>query len=149
MVGDGECNEGAIWEGAHVAQRYGLDNLVAVVDENQLQQFCWRDTTPVERRRARPRTRGNELARRWAAFGWQRDRGRRSRHGRGGRGSGGLPERMEGVPVALVAHTVKGKGVSFMENDFPWHSRVPTDGRARPGAGGAGRSGRDRPVAVR
>ena len=70
MVGDGECNEGAIWEGAHVAQRYELENLVAVVDQNQLQQFCWRDRTSVERVALPPYT-GSELAQRWAAFGWQ------------------------------------------------------------------------------
>lgn len=125
MVGDGECNEGAIWEGAHVAQRYALDNLVAVVDQNQLQQFCWRDTTSVERV-ALPPYAGNELARRWAAFGWnvlEVD----------GHDMAAVVEaletcrELEGSPAALVAHTVKGKGVSFMENDFSWHSRVPTD----------------------
>jgi transketolase len=125
MVGDGECNEGAIWEGAHVAQRYELDNLVAVVDQNQLQQFCWRDRTSVERVALPPYT-GSELAQRWAAFGWQVlevD----------GHDMAAVVETLEasrqlrGSPVAVVAHTVKGKGVSFMENDYSWHSRVPTD----------------------
>ena len=125
MVGDGECNEGAIWEGAHVAQRYGLDNLVVVVDQNRLQQFCWRDRTSSERV-ALPPYADNELARRWAAFGWkvlEVD----------GHDMAAVVEaleacrRLEGSPVALVAHTVKGKGVSFMENDFSWHSRVPTN----------------------
>jgi transketolase len=125
MVGDGECNEGAIWEGAHVAQRYELENLVAVVDQNQLQQFCWRDRTSVERVALPPYT-GSELAQRWAAFGWQVlevD----------GHDMAAVVETLEasrqlrGSPVAVVAHTVKGKGVSFMENDYSWHSRVPTD----------------------
>ena len=50
MVGDGECNEGIVWEAAHVAQRYALDNLVVIVDQNRLQQFGWRDDGTAERR---------------------------------------------------------------------------------------------------
>lgn len=124
MVGDGECNEGAIWEGAHVAQRYALENLVAVIDQNQLQQFCWRDPASVGRVPLPP-YKGNDLARRWAAFGWhviEID----------GHDMAAVIEaletsrQLEGAPVAVVAHTVKGKGVSFMENDYSWHSRVPT-----------------------
>ena len=125
MVGDGECNEGAIWEGAHVAQRYELDNLVVLVDENQLQQFCWRDGSS-EGRVALPPYGVGQLARRWAAFGWtvlEVD----------GHDIAAVIEALEasrrhmGSPVALLAHTVKGKGVSFMENNWTWHSRVPTE----------------------
>jgi transketolase len=125
MVGDGECNEGAVWEGAHVAQRYRLDNLVTVVDENRLQQFCWRDSESSERR-ALPPYSGHQLADRWAAFGWQVIEV-------DGHDMAAVVEALEvarlteGAPVAVVAHTVKGKGVSFMENDYTWHSRVPTD----------------------
>jgi transketolase len=122
MVGDGECNEGTIWEGAHVAQRYSLDNLVAIVDHNGLQQFGWREAGST--RRARPYA-ANELGDRWRAFGWrvvETD----------GHDLATLPAALEdarrptGAPTVLVAHTVKGKGVSFMEDDFTWHSRVPT-----------------------
>lgn len=122
MVGDGECNEGSIWEGAHVAQRYRLDNLVAVVDHNGLQQFGFRD--PATGRRARPYE-GAQLADRWRAFGWrvlEVD----------GHDLDALTEVLEearrpmGSPTVVVAHTVKGKGVSFMEDDVSWHSRVPT-----------------------
>ena len=67
MVGDGECNEGIIWEGAHIAQRYSLDNLIVIVDQNQLQQFGWRaDGTGLRR----PPYDGTALRDRWAAFGW-------------------------------------------------------------------------------
>jgi len=66
-VGDGECNEGIVWEGAHVAQRYGLDNLVVIVDKNDLQQFGWRAGPPGQRR---PPYSGDELRLRWEAFGW-------------------------------------------------------------------------------
>ena len=122
MVGDGECNEGVIWEGAHVAQRYALDNLVVIVDQNGLQQFGWSAGEPGRRR---PPYTGSQLRDRWAAFGWavlETDghdmtavlgclRQARSICGR---------------PAVVVARTVKGKGVSFMEDDFRWHSRVPS-----------------------
>jgi transketolase len=122
MVGDGECNEGIIWEGAHVAQRYALDNLVVIVDENNLQQFGWRGQTAADRL---PPYSDKQLAHRWEAFGWQVSEvdghdidevTHALTHARGASGS----------PVAVIAHTTKGKGVSFMEGNFRWHSRVPT-----------------------
>ena len=123
MLGDGECNEGVVWEGAHVAQRYALDNLIAIVDQNGLQQTGWRCGDTADRL---PPYLGNELRDRWAAFGWnvlETD----------GHDMAAVLEVLEaarlaeGRPVAVIAHTVKGKGVSFMENDYLWHSRVPTD----------------------
>ncbi len=122
MLGDGECNEGTVWEGAHVAHRYRLDNLVAVVDQNGLQQFGWLD--PSTGRRVPPYV-GAELADRWRAFGWrvlEAD----------GHDLRTLPAVLQdaregsGAPTVVVARTVKGKGVSFMEGDYSWHSRVPT-----------------------
>lgn len=122
MVGDGECNEGVIWEGAHVAERYALDNLVVIVDQNGLQQFGWPTDQPGRRH---PPYFSDQLRDRWAAFGWaicevdghdmaavvdalQDARGTRGR------------------PAVVIARTVKGKGISFMEGDFSWHSRVPS-----------------------
>jgi transketolase len=122
MLGDGECNEGIVWEAAHVAQRYGLDNLVAIVDHNKLQQFGWRGSAAGHRL---PPYTGTELVDRWRAFGWRvlemdgHDMAdiistvSAARDHRGG-------------PVAIVAHTIKGKGVSFMEGNYEWHTRVPT-----------------------
>jgi transketolase len=123
MLGDGECNEGVVWEGAHVAQRYALDNLVAIVDQNGLQQTGWRGGDAGDRL---PPYLGSELSDRWAAFGWkvlETD----------GHDMAAViavleaARKAKGRPVAVIAHTVKGKGVSFMENDYLWHSRVPTD----------------------
>jgi transketolase len=123
MLGDGECNEGVVWEGAHVAARYGLDNIIAIVDHNKLQQFGWSGESVDER--MTPYTE-NQLADRWRAFGWQvleMD-------------GHNLPEilatlgeakQVEGKPVAIISHTIKGKGVSYMEGNYKWHSRVPTD----------------------
>ncbi len=123
MLGDGECNEGIVWEGAHVANRYALDNLIAIVDHNKLQQFGWRGETTAER--ITPYT-GTQLADRWKAFGWhvlEVD----------GHDIQAFLDTMdeakavEGSPVAVIAHTVKGKGVSYMEGDYTWHSKVPTE----------------------
>lgn len=122
MVGDGECNEGIVWEGAHVANRYRLDNLIVVLDHNKLQQFGWRGESAQDRI---PPYTGTELADRWKAFGWHVVEG-------DGHDIAAFLEVMESVqdadgPVAVVAHTVKGKGVSYMENVFQWHSKVPTE----------------------
>ncbi len=122
MLGDGECNEGVVWEGAHVSERYGLDNLVAIVDHNKLQQFGWHgDTVDV---RLPPYT-GSQLVDRWSAFGWEVFE-------MDGHSIPDILTTLEaagerrGRPTAVIAHTVKGKGVSYMENDYKWHSRVPT-----------------------
>jgi len=122
MVGDGECNEGIVWEGAHVANRYRLDNLIVVLDYNKLQQFGWRGESAQDRI---PPYTGTELADRWKAFGWHVVEG-------DGHDIAAFLEVMESVqdangPVAVLAHTVKGKGVSYMENVFQWHSKVPTE----------------------
>ena len=123
MLGDGECNEGIVWEGAHVAERYRLDNLIAIVDHNKLQQFGWHGDDGADRL---PPYTGNELVDRWTAFGWnvlEMD----------GHDMADTLETLadakdhQGSPTAIIAHTVKGKGVSYMENDYKWHSRVPTD----------------------
>jgi transketolase len=123
MLGDGECNEGVVWEGAHVAARYGLDNIIALIDHNKLQQFGWTGASLDER--ISPYL-GDQLANRWRAFDWKvievdgHDVAAIL-------GAVDEAKTIEGMPVAIVAHTVKGKGVSFMENQPGWHSKVPTD----------------------
>ncbi len=123
MLGDGECNEGVVWEGAHVAARYGLDNVVAIVDHNKLQQFGWTGKSLDDR--VTPYA-GSQLADRWWAFDWvvmEMD----------GHDIPGIlatleaAKHVEGSPVAVIAHTVKGKGVSYMEGNYEWHSKVPSD----------------------
>ncbi len=123
MVGDGECNEGIVWEGAHIARRYSLDNLVVIVDKNDLQQFCWHDPGSASRRAPYADA---ELRDQWAAFGW-------AVSDVNGHDMAAVIEALEaaraveGRPAVVIAHTIKGKGVSFMEGNFRWHSRVPTD----------------------
>jgi transketolase len=110
-----------------VAERYALDNLIVVVDSNQLQQFGWRD--PGSGRRLPP-YRGSQLRDRWAAFGWRV----LEVDGHDIASVIGVLDQasaVRGAPVVVIAETVKGKGVSFMENDYSWHSRVPTPDELR------------------
>lgn len=116
VLSDGECNEGSVWEAAMFAASQRLANLCVVVDYNK-----WQATA-----------RSNEtlalapLRDKWAAFGW--DAHEVDGHDVAGlaRRLAAIPARGEGQPVALIAHTVKGKGVSFMEDDNNWHYRAPT-----------------------
>jgi transketolase len=111
LLGDGECQEGTIWEAAHVAANQRLGNLCAIVDWNK----SGAQLTPID-----------DLPAKWAAFGWDvlevdghdviqvEETLLRAK------------ERPTlGSPLALVAHTVKGKGVSFLEGHGVWHHKVP------------------------
>jgi len=122
LLGDGECQEGEVWEAAFIAERYRLDNLVAVIDFNKLQQYGWPGGEPGVRL---PPWRAEELAEKWRAFGWALA----EIDGHEMAEIVGALERLPfeaGRPSAIVAHTVKGRGVSFMEGRFTWHTRVPT-----------------------
>jgi transketolase len=118
VLGDGECQEGQVWEGAQVAARYGLGGLTAIVDANGLQQYGWpAASTPTGR--AVPL---DDLAAKWRAFGWAVDEV-------DGHDLAALcatlqrPERPRERPRLVIARTVKGRGVSFMENNPEWHAR--------------------------
>jgi transketolase len=120
MLGDGECQEGEVWEAAMSAARYGLDNLIAIVDHNRLQQYGWPGDGPDGR--LPPEVPG-ELVAKWTAFGW------RVLEVDGHDMAAVLSTldeatRGDGRPVAVIAHTVKGKGVSFMEGHYYWHTRA-------------------------
>ena len=110
VLGDGECQEGSIWEAAALAARLGLDNLVAVVDANGLQGYGRSDEI-LPRKHLRPA---------FEAFGWQA--ADVDGHDLAALTStlAAAPEQ-PGVPTALVAWTVKGKGVSAMEDELGWH----------------------------
>ena len=115
LTGDGELQEGSNWEAAMSASQFQLDNLTAIVDRNGLQQG---DTTE--------RTVSLEpLADRWRAFGWAvrevdgHDLNLLIRTFR-------APPFEAGRPNCVIAHTHKGRGVSFMEDRVEWHHRVPT-----------------------
>ena len=110
ILGDGECDEGQVWESAASAAHYGLDNIIVVVDENKLQYDG--DTKDVMKK---------DLAARWSSFGFETVTA-------DGHDFESLEKAFntghEGKPLALIAETVKGKGVSFMENNPEWHNKV-------------------------
>jgi transketolase len=115
LLGDGECDEGQVWEAAMSSAHFKLDNLVAIVDNNGLQiDGRNRDIMNLE-----------PFAEKWRAFGWhviEVD----------GHDFNRLAEAFEqasltkGQPSVIIAHTVKGKGVSFMENEVDFHGKAPT-----------------------
>ncbi len=122
LLGDGECHEGAVWESAFIARRFELDNLVTIVDANGLAQFGPAADVPGERRG--PWEPG-ELEDRWRACRW---------HVIPADGHDVLAlvaafdeaRATKGRPSVVMARTIKGKGVSFMENRWFWHSKVVT-----------------------
>lgn len=128
MVGDGECQEGQVWEAATFAAREGLDRLVAIVDVNGLQQFGWVDPDDGTRHRPWPTDR---LAAIWSAFGWRVlvVDGHDLRAIIDGLRSAVL-DALPGQPTVVLTETTKGRGVSFMEGRFEWHARVPTEDEA-------------------
>ena len=116
VLGDGECDEGSVWEAALQAAQYGLDRLCAVVDYNHMQSLF----TVEETLRLEP------FEQKWKDFGWNAE----SVDGHDVRALRAACERAKanagsGKPSVILAHTVKGKGVSFMENNILWHYRTP------------------------
>ena len=113
LLSDGECDEGSTWEPALFAGHHGLDNLVAIIDFNKIQSLApVADTLALE-----------PLAAKWSSFGWAVREVDGHDHGALARLLHAIPFE-PGKPSCLIAHTVKGKGVSFMENTVLWHYRV-------------------------
>jgi transketolase len=114
VVGDGECQEGSIWEAAMAAAKWKLDNLTVIIDRNHLQNdFCVEDEMPIE-----------PVADKWRAFGWHVDDIDGHSMEQVVTALEAARERKE-VPTVVLAETVKGKGVSFMENEVDWHGKAP------------------------
>ncbi|MEA2511478.1 MAG: transketolase [Thermomicrobiales bacterium] len=121
MLGDGEIQEGQVWEACFTAARFELDNLTAILDYNRLPQFGWPDRRGITRDRPI-----DDPATKFRAFGWYTLECDGHDHAEIREAfQAALSER--GRPTCIIAHTVKGKGVSFMEGDFNWHAKVPTD----------------------
>ncbi|WP_040362145.1 transketolase [Congregibacter litoralis] len=115
LLSDGEMDEGSNWEALMFAAHHGLDNLTAIIDYNKLQSLDTVDNTL-----------GLEpLREKLAAFNWSVVEADGHDHDalESAIGSGS-----PGLPLVVIAHTVKGKGVSFMENEVLWHYRNPDDG---------------------
>lgn len=116
VLGDGEIDEGQVWEAALSASKFGLDNLVAIVDANTAQQTGYtKDVLPTEPK-----------AEKWSAFGWEVQE-------IDGHDFNALLPALEkaraatsGKPQAIIARTLKGKGVSFVEKDYGYHGKPLT-----------------------
>ncbi|UOF90267.1 transketolase [Fodinisporobacter ferrooxydans] len=116
VIGDGELQEGQVWEAAMSAAHFKLDNVCAIVDWNKIQLDTWTDQV---------KTLG-DLKGKWATFGWhvieidghdfqQID------------DAFDEAAAVKGKPSVIIAHTIKGKGVTFMENDAKWHGLAPNE----------------------
>jgi len=119
LLGDGECEEGQIWEAAMAAAHFKADNLIAIVDYNKYQE-----TGPISREMAL-----EPFAEKWRAFGWHVEEV-------DGHDIQALIEKLKAVqevkgqPSVIIAHTIKGKGVSFVEADYTFHGRALTPEQA-------------------
>jgi len=123
VLGDGECDEGSVWEAALFANHYRLENLVAIIDHNHMQSLdTCEKTLELE-----------DLGAKWRAFGWHVIE--LDGHDHGALRAALMDTHNAGHrPTVVIANTVKGKGVSFMENDILWHYRFPHDGWEYDGA---------------
>lgn len=113
LMSDGECDEGSNWEAALFAAHHKLDNLVAIIDYNKIQSLA-----PVAETLALEPFRDK-----WESFGWETREADGHNHSELSALFTALPFR-RGRPSCVIAHTTKGKGVSFMENSVLWHYRT-------------------------
>jgi transketolase len=112
LVGDGECHEGTIWESANIAANNKLNNLIVIVDRNKSAQ----QLMPIE-----------NMEKKWNAFGWKT-------FICNGHSKKSLDQTFKKIkknfyksPICIIANTIKGKGVSFIEGHGPWHHKIPND----------------------
>lgn len=121
VLGDGECDEGSVWEAALFANHFRLNNLVAIVDHNHMQSMDFQENTlEIE-----------DFGSKWKAFGWNvveidgnshqelKDAFKKAEEN---------SLESSHKPTVIIANTIKGYGVSFMRNDILWHYRFPHDG---------------------
>lgn len=115
MLGDGELQEGKVWEASMSAAHYKLDNVIAIIDRNRLQiDGCTEDVKALE-----------PLADKWKAFGWEvlEINGHDYQQIYNAYLNAVNTARAKNKPVVIIANTIKGKGVSFMENNAGWHGK--------------------------
>lgn len=121
VVGDGECNEGSVWESALFANHFRLNNLVVVVDHNRMQSLDFNENTiEIE-----------DFGAKWRAFGWNVIEINGNSHielKKAFAEADSLSQSEPHKPTVIIANTIKGYGVSFMENDILWHYRFPHSG---------------------
>ena len=114
LMGDGECDEGSVWECALFSNQYKLENLVAIVDHNKMQSLDFCENTISLK----------PFAQKWKDFGWNVIEIDGHNHDEL-RNALQNTENEEHKPTVIIANTIKGKGISFMENNIVWHYRAP------------------------
>lgn len=114
ILGDGECNEGSVWEAIMFAPHHNLSNLTVIIDYNKIQSFG--STNEVINQ--------EPIVEKWESFGWKVVEINGHNHDEL-LNAFSLPH--DNVPKMILANTVKGKGVSFMENSLAWHYKSPND----------------------
>ena len=119
-MGDGETDEGNIWEAAMFASKYKLSNLIAIMDRNNIQiDGFTEDIMPLENVKAK-----------WESFGWfviEIDGNNMEAF----IDACSMAKAVENKPVMIIAHNIPGKGVDFMEKDYHWHSGAPDKQQAK------------------
>lgn len=116
VLGDGECDEGSVWEAALFANHFRLNNLVAIIDHNHMQSMDFQENT-LEM---------EDFGSKWKAFGWNVIEINGNNHEEL---SKAFETKFENhKPTVIIANTIKGYGISFMQNDILWHYRFPHDG---------------------
>lgn len=127
VLGDGECNEGSVWEAALFANHFRLHNLVAIIDHNRMQSLDFNENTlELE-----------DFSSKWKAFGWNTIEINGNNHDQLKKAFSKAEELSKTdshKPTVIIADTIKGYGVSFMQNDILWHYRFPHDGWEYDGA---------------
>ncbi len=116
VLGDGECDEGSVWEAMLFANHFNLDNVVAIVDHNKMQSMDFCEKTISK----------ESLADKWKAFGWNVIDINGNDHKQ--LKNAFLNLFQNNKPTVIIANTIKGYGIPFMENDILWHYRFPHDG---------------------
>lgn len=121
VLGDGECDEGSVWEAALFANHFRLNNLVAIVDHNHMQSMDFQENTlEIE-----------DFGEKWKAFGWnviEIDGNSHEELNIAFEQAEKLSKEEDHKPTVIIANTIKGFGVSFMQNDILWHYRFPHEG---------------------
>lgn len=121
VLGDGECDEGSVWEAALFANHFRLNNLVAIVDHKHMQSMDFQENTlEIE-----------DFGEKWKAFGWnviEMDGNSHEELNIAFEQAEKLSKEEAHKPTVIIANTIKGFGVSFMQNDILWHYRFPHEG---------------------
>jgi transketolase len=117
VMSDGECDEGTTWESALIANQFEVGNLVAIIDRNRLQSFGnTEETISLEPFKSK-----------WESFGWNVSEVDGHDHEAMKEIISNIRKSVSSKPNVIIANTIKGKGISFMENQVVWHYRPPSD----------------------